>query len=193
MLLNALQHDKIFDLSKFKAFAEDKINVNKMIGFVPAGNRKMFWFTENMMITSIFSFTYCFQKAFVKKAKLCVKGLIKVFLQNSLISLQKTIFENNQHWNKLFQRKQEWYFFISISWSLWYFWHFEYLQKRCFLENTNTWHQNCPPFFSKNCNFDISPWQMTLTLVPKSKVKVLPIGIKIWKLYQLLFKTYGWS
>ena len=62
--VNSLPNNKILDLSKSKAFADNKIKAKLMI-FVPIG-LKTFWEKEKMLVTSIFSFSRnVFQRFFV--------------------------------------------------------------------------------------------------------------------------------
>ena len=55
-IFNSFPHNKILDLSKFKAFADDKINVTKKMKFV-LGRVKTLWEKEKMLVASIFSFS----------------------------------------------------------------------------------------------------------------------------------------
>ena len=45
----------ILDLSKLKAFADEKVNMNEKLKFVLG---KTLWQKEKMLVTSIFSFSY---------------------------------------------------------------------------------------------------------------------------------------
>ena len=54
---NSLPNNKILDWSKFKAFADDKLNVTEKIKFV-SGRVETFWKKEKMLVTSNFSFPH---------------------------------------------------------------------------------------------------------------------------------------
>ena len=57
MPVNSLPNNNFLDWSKFKAHAEDKINVTETLKFVLEG-WKTSWEKEKMLVTSIFSLTY---------------------------------------------------------------------------------------------------------------------------------------
>ena len=54
---NPLPNDKILDLTKLKAFADDKSNVAKMMISLIDRVEKL-WEKEKILVTSIFSFSY---------------------------------------------------------------------------------------------------------------------------------------
>ena len=54
--VNSLPNNKILDWSKLKAFTDDKLHVAGMI--VSIIKYKTMWGKENMLITSIFSFSH---------------------------------------------------------------------------------------------------------------------------------------
>ena len=62
MVLNPFPHDKILDQTKLKAFADDKLNVTKMIISVFDRVENIVGIGE-IACTSNFSFPQCFQKA----------------------------------------------------------------------------------------------------------------------------------
>ena len=54
---NLSPNDKLFDLSKLKAFADDKSNLTQNLKFVLDGAENIVG-KEKMLVTSIFSFSY---------------------------------------------------------------------------------------------------------------------------------------
>ena len=72
-IINTLPNDKIVDMSKLKAFADDKLDVTEEIENCPEKGRKQCGKKEKMLVSSIFSFSHnvfkrppfpqCFQKA----------------------------------------------------------------------------------------------------------------------------------
>ena len=56
--LNTLSYDKILDVIKSKAFADDKLNVNKMFDFSLSLSRKHYEKIDKMSVTTIFSFSH---------------------------------------------------------------------------------------------------------------------------------------
>ena len=72
ILVNSFPNDKILDLSKLKAFADDKSNVTQTLKFVLGRLENIVGKKEKMLVISIFSFSpQCFQK-------LPFSGLLKV-------------------------------------------------------------------------------------------------------------------
>ena len=65
--VNCLPHNKILDLSKFKSFVDDKINVTEKAEILFGMVRKH-WEKEKMLVTSIFSFSRMFSKAESKES-----------------------------------------------------------------------------------------------------------------------------
>ena len=55
-MLNSLPNDKILDWSKWKAFADDKLNVTENLKFVLGRVENIAGKGEKMLVTSIFSF-----------------------------------------------------------------------------------------------------------------------------------------
>ena len=58
-----LPNNKILDLSKFKAFADDKIIGTQKLNLLWE-EQKTLWDNEKMLVTSIFSFSHNFFKSF---------------------------------------------------------------------------------------------------------------------------------
>ena len=56
-LFKPLPNNKIWDLSKLEALADDKINVIEKLKIV-IGRVKTMWEKEKMLVTSIFSFSH---------------------------------------------------------------------------------------------------------------------------------------
>ena len=83
--LHSLPNDKILDWSKFKACADDKINLNENLKFVLWKVNKTLWEKEKMPVTSIFSFSHnVFIRLFLfggrHKSGLCGKEWINLMI-----------------------------------------------------------------------------------------------------------------
>ena len=61
--VNSLPNNKILDQSKFKAFADDKINVTKNLRFVSGREENIVGKGENTRYQHFLLFPQCFQKA----------------------------------------------------------------------------------------------------------------------------------
>ena len=59
MLIKSLPSNKFLNLSKLKAFGDDKINVTEKLKFVFA-RVEILWEKEKMLVTSIFLFSHRF-------------------------------------------------------------------------------------------------------------------------------------
>ena len=59
MSLNSLPNDKFLDVTKLKAFADEKLNLVKMTIFSLI-QQKTLWENEKMLVTRIFSFAQYF-------------------------------------------------------------------------------------------------------------------------------------
>ena len=67
MLIDTLPNDKTFDLSKLKAFADDKTNLTQKLKFEVRKGRKHCGKKDKMLVTSIFSLTYnVFNRSLIK-------------------------------------------------------------------------------------------------------------------------------
>ena len=77
-VFNSLPNDKILDWSKFKAFADDKMNVTKELKFVSGREENIVGKGENAGYQHFLLFPQCFQKGFfqggVKSRDCVVKG-----------------------------------------------------------------------------------------------------------------------
>ena len=62
--INSLPSNKILDLSKFKAFADDKMNETQKLKFAFETVESL-WEKEKIMVTSIFSFSTMFSKGYI--------------------------------------------------------------------------------------------------------------------------------
>ena len=69
--LTSFPNDKFSDLSKLKAFADDKINVREKLKFVLGSMENIVGKGENAGYQHFLLFTQCFQKGFFLKV---VKG-----------------------------------------------------------------------------------------------------------------------
>ena len=65
MILNSLPSDKILDLSKFKAFADNKINVCKKLKAVYGSKENTVGKGENAAYQHFLCFPQCFQQSFL--------------------------------------------------------------------------------------------------------------------------------
>ena len=84
--VNPFPNDKVLDETKFKAFADDKLN-NKKIIFLSLIEWKTFWEQEKMLVTSIFSFSHNVFKSLVSKRRQkvsCGNG-VNILLNDKLI------------------------------------------------------------------------------------------------------------
>ena len=63
MLFNSLQADNYLDKTKFKAFADNKLNVAKIMIYVFDGGRKHCGKRRNAGYQHFLLFPHCFQKA----------------------------------------------------------------------------------------------------------------------------------
>ena len=57
-MCNSLPNDKILDLTKLKAFADDKLDGVNMMTSLSLIGYKTLWKKEKMLVTSIFSFSH---------------------------------------------------------------------------------------------------------------------------------------
>ena len=62
-IINSLSHDKILDQSRFKAFADEKMNVTKKLKFLFGSVENIVGKGENAGYQHFLLFPQCFQKA----------------------------------------------------------------------------------------------------------------------------------
>ena len=62
--INPLPNDNFLDVTKLKAFADDKLNAAKR-SFFSLIEQKTLWEKEKMLVTSIFSFSHSVFKSFL--------------------------------------------------------------------------------------------------------------------------------
>ena len=75
---DSLPNDKILDWSKFKAFADDNVNVNEQLKFGMRRTEKL-WKKEKMLVTSIFFFSHNVFKRLLSLKVMCGKELSPFF------------------------------------------------------------------------------------------------------------------
>ena len=100
-LFNPFPHNKILDQTKLKAFADDKLNVTKMIISVIERSRKHCGKSRNCLYKQFLLFPQSFQKASFPEAS---KGVIvwewvKKVLESSNTVNDKTVINKQQNTN----------------------------------------------------------------------------------------------
>ena len=98
-MLIPLPNDKILELSKFKAYADDKINATRSLNFVLGGVKNILGKRRKCWLPAFSPFPKMFSKALQKvsssrvvKLGLCGKGLTLFQMKNFRLSKTERVF-----------------------------------------------------------------------------------------------------